>query len=237
MPPNANDFDALTFDCYGTLIDWGQGLVDFLQPVLLERDAHVIDDFLLEFFAAAEPQAQVPGRRYADVLREVLRRLGERLGFTPDAALLDAFAVSPGAWKPFPDTVAALRRLADRFDLVVVSNIDNALFARTAQALGVDFKHVVTAENVGVYKPDERMFSAALTALGPGARVLHVAQSLFHDIAPASAVGIETAWIRRAGNAAKRVAAKPTWTFDSLAEFADAMLGEAADAAAESAAP
>ena len=238
-PPNASraldaaNYDALTFDCYGTLIDWGQGLIDFLQPVLLERDAHVIDDFLLEFFAAAEPQAQVPGRRYADVLREVLRQLGQRLGFTPDAALLDAFAASPGDWQAFPDTVEALRRLAARFDLAVVSNIDNALFARTARTLGVEFKHVVTAEAVGVYKPDERMFDAALAALGTGTRVLHVAQSLFHDIAPAAAKGLDTVWIRRPSNAAKRIAAKPTWAFDSLGEFADAMLGPAADADAD----
>ena len=222
--PKADDYDALTFDCYGTLIDWGRGLVDFLQPVLLQRDAHVIDGFLLEFFAEMEPQAQVPGRRYADVLREVLRRLGERLGFTPDDELLGAFAASPGDWQPFPDTVDALARLAERMDLVIVSNIDNALFKRTAAKLGARFKHVVTAEDVGVYKPDARMFDAALSALGRDTRVLHVAQSLYHDIAPATAKGLDTAWIRRDANAAKRIAAKPTWTFDSLAEFADALL-------------
>ena len=222
--PSADDYDALTFDCYGTLIDWGRGLTDFLQPVLLQRDAHVIDEFLLGFFAEAEPQAQVPGRRYADVLREVLRGLGERLGFTPDDELLDAFAASPGDWQPFADTVEALARLAERLDLVIVSNIDNALFKRSAAKLGVEFKHVITAEDVGVYKPDARMFDAALAALGRDARVLHVAQSLYHDIAPAAAKGLDTAWIRRDANAAKRVAAKPTWTFDSLAEFADVLL-------------
>ena len=224
MPPDADAYDALTFDCYGTLVDWGRGLLDFLQPVLLQRDAHVIDDFLLEFFAANEPVAQVDGRRYADVLREVLRRLGERLGFTPDAALLDAFAASPSDWQPFPDTVESLRRLAEHFDLVVVSNIDNSLFAVTQKRLGVSFKHVITAQEVGAYKPDRRMFEAALAAVG-SARVLHVAQSTYHDIAPASELGLDTAWIRRDGNAAKAVDVKPTWTFESLAECADALLG------------
>ena len=223
MPPDADAYDTLTFDCYGTLIDWGQGLVDFLQPVLLERDAHVIDDFLLEFFATAEPQAQVDGRRYADVLREVLRGLGERLGFTPDDALLDAFAASPADWQPFPDTVEALQRLAERFELVVVSNIDNSLFAATQERLGVSFQHVITAQEVGVYKPDRRMFDAALAAVG-SVRVLHVAQSTYHDIAPASELGLDTAWIRRGSNAAKMVDVKPTLTFDSLAECADALL-------------
>ena len=224
MPPNADAYDTLTFDCYGTLIDWGAGLVDFLQPVLLEHDVHVVDDFLLEFFAAAEPQAQMDGRCYADVLRDVLRRLGARLGFTPDATLLDAFAASPADWRPFPDTVESLRRLAERFCLVVVSNIDNDLFAATQQRLDVSFKHVITAQDVGTYKPDRRMFDAALAAVGGPAGVLHVAQSLFHDIAPASALGLDTVWIRRDRNAAKPVAAEPTWTFDSLAECADALL-------------
>ena len=223
MPANADAYDTLTFDCYGTLIDWGQGLVDFLQPVLLERDAHVIDDFLLEFFATAEPQAQVDGRRYADVLREVLRGLGERLGFTPDDALLDAFAASPADWQPFADTVESLQRLAERFELAVVSNIDNSLFVATQERLGVSFQHVITAQEVGAYKPDRRMFDAALAAVG-SARVLHVAQSTYHDIAPASELGLDTAWIRRGSNAAKVVDVKPTWTFDSLAECADALL-------------
>ena len=236
MPaPRADDYDVLTFDCYGTLIDWGAGIVDYLQPVLLERDAHVIDDFLLEYFAATEPLVQNAtgngrGRGappiYAEVLKEVLRRLGSRLGFTPADAVLDGFAASAGTWPPFPDTVAALGRLAEHFDLVAVSNVDNAIFARTAQLLGVGFKHVVTAEDVGAYKPDRRMFDAALARLDDASRVLHVAQSLFHDIEPASALGLHTAWIRRPRSAAQPGRAKPVWIFDSLAEFADAILGE-----------
>ena len=222
--PNATDYDALTFDCYGTLIDWGSGIVNHLQPVLLERDAHVIDDFILEFFAEAEPAIQTDGMLYADVLREVLRRLGSRLGFTPTDEVLDTFAASVADWPPFEDTVATLGRLGERFDLVVVSNVDNALFAGSTERLGVPFKHVVTAEDVGAYKPDRRMFDRAREVLGD-ARVLHVAQSVYHDIAPATALGLPTVWIRRARNAARAVDATPTWTFDSLAEFADALLG------------
>ena len=224
MPqPDPSAYDTLTFDCYGTLIDWGAGLTEFLQPLLLRHDAHVIDDFLLEFFAAAEPQAQVDGRAYRHVLREVLRRLGARLGFTPTDEALEAFAASPGDWQPFPDAPAALARLAERYVLVVVSNIDNALFAKSAALLGVDFSHVVTAEDVGAYKPDERMFAAARAKVGEDARILHVAQSLYHDIAPATALGWETAWIKRERNAAKPVDATPTFAFDSLAELADAL--------------
>ena len=230
--PRSQDYDALTFDCYGTLIDWSAGIIDFLQPALLARDAHVIDDFLLEFFAETEPAEQVDGRRYADVLRQVLRRLGERLGFTPDAALLDEFAASPGRWPPFADTAEALARLGERFQLAIVSNVDNALFAQTAKQLGMAFARdnparlLVTAEDVGTYKPDARMFARARAGLGEGRRILHVAQSLFHDIAPAAALGWDTVWIRRERNAAKTVPAKPAWTFDTLADFADAILAE-----------
>ena len=226
MPgPAAEDYDVLTFDCYGTLIDWGDGIVRHLQPLLLERDAHVIGDFLLDFFAETEPEAQQDGVAYAQVLREVLRRLGERLAFTPSDEALDAFAASAADWEPFPDTVETLARLGERFDLGIVSNVDNAIFARTAAKLGIEFKHVVTAEDVGAYKPDRRMFDAARAAVD-GARILHVAQSVHHDIAPASALGFETVWIRRDRNAAKAADAKPTWTFASLAEFADAVLGQ-----------
>ena len=264
--PTAQDYDVLTFDCYGTLIDWGSGIVGHLQPVLLERDAHVIDEFLLEFFAETEPVVQADGVSYANVLREVLRRLGERLAFSPTDDALDAFAASVGDWEPFPDTVEALARLDEPFDLAIVSNVDNALFERTAAKLGVDFKHVVTAEDVGAYKPDRRMFDAALAEVD-GARVLHVAQSVYHDIVPATALGLDTVWIRRAHNAARPAEgrpaegtptaaegtptaaqgaataaegtptaaqgaaadgaaadATPTWSFDSLGQFADAIL-------------
>lgn len=226
VDPQVDDYDALTFDCYGTLIDWGAGIVGHLQPLLLARDAHVIDDFLLEFFAETEPEAQQDGVAYADVLREVLRRLGDRLAFSPTKAMLDAFADSAGDWEPFPDTVAALGRLGGTADLAIVSNVDNAIFERTAAKLGTRFKHVITAEDVGCYKPDRRMFDAARQALG-GTRILHVAQSLYHDIAPAAALGLDTVWIQRGNNAARRVRASPTWTFHSLAEFAEAFVGSA----------
>ena len=221
----ADDYDTLTFDCYGTLIDWGAGLVAALQPVLRAHDAHVEDDFLLRFFAAAEPDAQAEGGRYADALRRVLLRLGQRLAFVPSARELDAFAGSVGDWPPFPDTVAALQRLAGRFELGIVSNIDNDLFARTARQLSTTFDFVVTAEDVGAYKPDPRLFDAAIRAAGDGKRILHVAQSLFHDIGPAASADLDTAWIRRERNAARAASATPNWRFDSLAELAVALLG------------
>ena len=223
--PSANDYDVLTFDCYGTLIDWGSGMVEFLQPVLLAHDAHVVDDFLLRFFADKEPAAQRHGRRYRDVLGDILTQLGERLAFTPSEDALTGFADSVGDWPVFADTVASLKRLAERFDLVIVSNVDNDLFARTAERLEVPFRHVVTAQDVGAYKPDPRMFDVAREALGD-ARILHVAQSLYHDIEPASAQGLDTVWIQRAREAARRVDVTPNWRYESLAEFAGDILGD-----------
>ena len=224
--PNA--FDVLTMDCYGTLIDWQGGIVDYLQPVLARHDAHVTDDFILELFAAAEPVLQREGGRYEDILRRVLDQFGSRLGFVPTPAERDGFPASLGEWKPFPDTIDALARLGRRYQLAIISNVDDALFALTSRTLDVEFAHVITAERTGVYKPDRRMFEAALAAIGCGRdRILHVAQSLFHDIAPATGMRIATAWIDRnqgAQGASQETRAQPTWTFSTLGEFADAAL-------------
>ena len=224
--PRADDYRALTFDCYGTLVDWGSGIVDYLQPLLRSHDLKVSDRRLLNLFSELEPQVQSGGGRYAEVLREVLRHISTRLGFTPSEDDLEGFAQSVGDWKPFPDTVDALSRLAERFDLAIISNVDNDLFARTNRLLGVSFAHIITAQDVGLYKPDRAMFDAALATLGEGGGVLHVAQSLFHDIAPASTLGLDTVWIRRGQNAAKVVEARPTWSYATLGNFAAAILGK-----------
>lgn len=222
-------FDVLTFDCYGTLVDWQGGIVDYLQPVLTRHDAHVTDDFILEFFSAAEPALQRKGGKYEEVLRGVLDRFGARLGFLPTPAERDGFPASLGEWKPFPDTVDALQRLATRFQLAIISNIDDALFSLTKKSLGIEFAHVTTAEAAGAYKPETCVFETALADIGCGPdRVLHVAESLYHDIAPANELQLATVWIDRnqgAQGAAQRVEAQPTWTFPTLGEFADTLLG------------
>ncbi|MCE2526032.1 MAG: haloacid dehalogenase type II [Actinomycetia bacterium] len=223
--PSAEEYRVLTFDCYGTLVDWGSGIVENLQRVVTHHNREVSDQYLLEFFAQTEPQVQSEGGRYVEVLGEVLRRLGQEMAFTPSAEELDGFGQSVGEWKPFADTVDALTRLSKRFDLAIISNVDNDLFARTNRRLKVTFSHIITAEEVSFYKPDRAMFDAALATLGGKTGVLHVAQSLFHDIAPASALGIDTVWIRRDHNAARVVDAQPTWSYATLGDFADAILG------------
>ena len=196
------DFDRfthLTFDCYGTLIDWERGILAALRPVLDRHGIALSDDGALERFGELESAAERgPYRRYREVLATVMDGFGERFGFVPSADERAALAASVGDWPPFPDTVEALQTLARRFRLVILSNIDDDLFAGSAKRLGVEFAAVVTAEQVGSYKPDPRNFRALIERLDivPD-RILHVAQSLFHDIAPANALGLTTVWVNR----------------------------------------
>jgi 2-haloacid dehalogenase len=197
-------FEALTFDCYGTLIDWETGILAALRPVLLAHGvagASVSDDALLERFGAHESAVEAgPYRRYREVLGEVLGRLGSDLGFVPAAGESAAFGASVGEWPPFPDSSAALASLQRRLRLGVITNCDDDLFAASAERLGIAFDWVVTAQQVHAYKPNLRNFEVAFGVLGlPRDRILHVAQSLFHDHVPAKALGLTTVWVDRRG--------------------------------------
>jgi 2-haloalkanoic acid dehalogenase type II len=230
-----SDFDALTFDCYGTLVDWERGILDALAPWRESTHLDAEDDDILEAFAEIEPRAEAdhPRALYPDVLRAVCERMAQRFGVaaTDDAA--DRLAGSVGRWPVFGDTAEALQRLKRRCRLIVVSNVDHASFSRTKGRIGVEFDAVITAQDVGAYKPDERMFEAAVAAAGrlgvPKARILHVAQSLYHDHEPAKRFGLATCFIdRRAGRGGGATPAPtgditPDFTFESLRELADAM--------------
>ncbi len=195
-------FDALTFDCYGTLIDWEGGIVAAARTLIGAQSTSVTDAELLERFAEFEPMAEAgPFRSYAVVLKDVAARLQECYDVPSSTEEQTAFAQSVGSWSPFPDTVPALRLLAQRYRLAIVSNVDDALFAGSAAQLGVHFDEVVTAQQVRSYKPALPHFGEVLSRLElPKNRVLHVAQSLYHDIAPAKAFGLACVWVnRRAG--------------------------------------
>jgi len=191
--------EILTFDCYGTLIDWETGILSALRPVLRRHEVGCGDEDLLRHYGELEPGAERgPFVPYRTVLGRVVEALGRRLGFAPEPDEIGALAASLPRWEPFADTVPALRALGSRYRLGVISNVDDDLFAGSAGRLGVRFDWVVTAQSVGAYKPSPRMFEAALERIGPPAgRVLHVAQSLFHDIAPARALGLPTVWVNR----------------------------------------
>jgi 2-haloacid dehalogenase len=197
-PMDFSEFEALTFDCYGTLIDWETGLLAALRPVV--GDA-CDDEELLERFARHEARLEAgPYLRYADVLEGCLRGLGEELGVEPTSDQLTAFGRSVSDWPAFPDSADALGRLKSRFKLGVITNCDDDLFAASNRRLGVDFDWVITAEQARGYKPRTENFEFAFARMDvPRERILHVAQSLFHDHVPAKALGLTTVWIDRRG--------------------------------------
>jgi 2-haloacid dehalogenase len=202
MPVDFRAFDAMTFDCYGTLIDWESGLLGALRPVLAAHGVEVGDDELLEAYGRREADLEAgPYLRYRDVLSGSLRGLGDDLGFEPTEEELTAFSGSVGDWPAFPDSPDALARLKSRFRLGVITNCDDDLFAASNGRLGVEFDWIVTAEQARGYKPGPRPFQLASERIDvPPERVLHVAQSLFHDHVPAKAAGRTTVWVDRRGN-------------------------------------
>ena len=235
------DFRILTFDCYGTLIDWETGIVDALRPWLARHGAAIGRETLLAAFARHESaqQAATPAMRYPELLACVLRRMGEELGLPVSDAEAEAFGASVGDWPAFPDSAAALAHLAGHYRLVVLSNVDRASFARSAARLGDPFDAVFTAEEIGSYKPDPRNFAFMLDRLAAAgwARgdILHTAQSLFHDIRPAKAAGLATCWIDRSGGRAGGATpvvdepVAPDFRFSSLAAMVEAHRAETGD--------
>jgi len=238
MPaPDLSQILGLSFDCYGTLIDWESGLLGVLIPWAQRNGLTTDAETLLGVFSAAESDAETvsPGSPYRSILRDVMRRIAERLGAAATEDDGRRLAESVGEWPAFEDTAAALDRLQRRCALVIVSNIDRVSFAGTQTTLGVAFDAVVTADEVGAYKPDARMFEAAedaFAALGVArGEHLHVAQSLYHDITPAAARGWRTCWVdRRSGRPGGATPAvsrevKPDLMVRTLAELADLFEG------------
>lgn len=197
-------YDALTFDCYGTLIDWETGIVDALTPVLR---AHGIDgmnsDDLLSLYAEFEVAGKSGEyRKYRHVLHATVDGICQRLGFAPTPQERSCLTDSIGTWRPFPDTTHSLQRLKTKYKLCIISNVDDDLFAGTAQQLGVAMDYVVTAEQAGSYKPSHNNFALAVSRIDiPKERILHVAESIKLDIVPAKSFGMDAVWVHRASDA------------------------------------
>ena len=220
------DFDVLTFDCYGTLIDWEAGIAAAVRRQLGEAVAAASDEEIVAAFAEVEHEAEVPYKRYREVLALSLHGVGERLRAPVSDAQARGFGTSVGQWPAFPDSADALARLQERFKLAVVTNCDDDLFAQSERRLGVQFDYVITAQQAGSYKPDHTNFELAFERIvEPRERILHVAQSLFHDHVPAKALGMASVWIDRrqgrGGGASRDVEAHPDATFPSMRAFAD----------------
>jgi 2-haloacid dehalogenase len=228
MSPSLRSFRALSFDCYGTLIDWQSGILGALRPLLAGAGRDRSDAAIIADFAAHERRIESgPYLPYREVLRGVaLAVIGSGLPLAAAQALPNSLA----RWAPFPDTNPALARLARRFPLGIASNVDNDLFAATRGLLTVPFAAIVTAQEVRSYKPADPHFHELThrLRLAP-AEILHVAESRYHDIEPAGRLGFGTVWINRSGaapSASGPGGGDPMWTFPSLAALADAVDAE-----------
>lgn len=192
-------FSTISFDCYGTLIEWEAGILPTLRALLSRHHCLQPDATILELYGEFEAAAETgPYQGYRAVLESVVERFGARLGFQPSANELRILHESVPSWPPFADTVSALRQLQRRYKLAVISNIDDDLFAGTAKHLGVEFEGVITAQQAQSYKPSINNFQLALRILGVTPdRLLHVGQSIYHDVLPAQSLGIATVWVNR----------------------------------------
>jgi 2-haloacid dehalogenase len=192
-------FTTITFDCYGTLIDWEAGILPAVRRVLSAHQQTMSDAAILELYGEFEAHAENgPYRSYCDVLESVVRQFGDHCGFHPSAAEQRSLHESVPAWPPFPDTVAALQKLQQRFKLAIISNIDDDLFFETHKHLGVDFAAVITAQQARSYKPSLNNFRLALQTLEiEPSSLLHTGQSIYHDVIPAQSLGIKTVWVNR----------------------------------------
>lgn len=228
-----SDFRALTFDCYGTLIDWETGLLKALQGLIACAPRRRSRDEVLQDYAAQEAEQErfTPTMKYSQLLAVVYKRLAEYWEAPAPWQECTNFASSLRVWEPFTDTVPALQYLKRHYKLFILSNVDNESFSFTHRKLGVAFDGVMTAEDIGSYKPSHRNFEyllARLRSLGiEQSQILHVAQSLNHDHRPANELGIASCWINRQhgrGGASGETVDRPRYdfSFDSMGEFVEA---------------
>ena len=230
------DFEVLSFDCYGTLIDWEAGIGAVLREWADRRGLQMSTEDLLVAYAENEAEAarNHPTDPYPSILSRAMRALGKQLDTEVSFDDSHALAVSVPDWPAFPDSQDALKRLAEHFKLIILSNIDNQGFAASNAKLGATFDAILTAEDIGSYKPAEANFDALdpqVDSMGiPRDKLLHVAQRLFHDHVPAKGRGMTTVWIDRrhadpgwGATPNPQADVTPDWTFTSMAEFADAV--------------
>jgi 2-haloacid dehalogenase len=224
-------FTTISFDCYGTLIDWEAGILPVLRSALGNHDLVLAEAEILELYGEFEAEAESgPYKSYRNVLQSVVRAFAGRFHFEASAEEIRSLPDSVHAWPPFADTVSALRELQERYRLVIISNIDDDLFAETQKHLDVEFDGVITAEQAKSYKPSINNFQLALREfnISPD-RLLHAGQSVYHDVVPARSLGISTVWVNRKSarpgiGAVRASAGKPDLEVPDLASLAAAVL-------------
>lgn len=235
MTGDLSDFKVLSFDCYGTLIDWETGIHAAMQPLLEAAGVSPSREALLQTFAKHESAQQLatPEMPYAELLTEVHRQLAGLLAIKMQDEAHRQFGASVADWPAFADTVASLRYLQKHHKLAILSNVDNASFEASNRHLAVAFDAVYTAQDIGSYKPSQENFDYLLARLAERGferdAILHVAQSLFHDHEPAKSAGLACAWIDRrhdkdgwGATPAPASVVEVDFRFDSLAALVEA---------------
>ncbi len=221
-------FSTLTFDCYGTLIDWESGILSVLRLMLAAHRKSLSDAQILELYSDLEAKAeQGEFHPYREVLQTVVRGFGQRLGFEPTEAEVRSLPESLATWTAFHDTVTALRQLKARYRLAIISNIDDDLFAQSAPKLEVPLDFVITAQQARAYKPSHQIFQLAEQTISvPRSQWLHVGQSIYHDAIPAKSLGVATVWVNRpsprpSAGAAKAASSQPDLEVPDLRRLAE----------------
>jgi 2-haloacid dehalogenase len=217
----------ITFDCYGTLIDWESGMLAALRPMLSRASQKIADEEILALYGEIEAEIEGdPYLPYRTVLAQVAQGIGQRTGVNISEDDGRVFAESLTRWNPFPDTLIALQAMAKKFRLAIISNVDDDLFAETRKKLApVEFDFVVTAQQMQSYKPSLKNFEEAIRRSGLSKnQILHVGQSIYHDIEPANTLGIVNAWVNRpsirAGAGPVKIGTgKPTYEVRTLAQL------------------
>ena len=219
-------FQIISFDCYGTLINWEAGILPALRGVLANHGQKLEDANILELYGEFELEAESPYQNYRKVLESVVRRFGEKYGFQPSPSEVRSLHETLPQWPPFEDTVAGLQKLHQKYKLAIISNTDDDLFAETQKLLQVKFDYVITAQQAKSYKPSLNNFKLALERMGISKdRLLHAAQSVYHDVVPAQSLGIANVWVNRKSarpgvGAVRKANAKPDLEVPNLATLA-----------------
>lgn len=206
-----HEFDVLTFDCYGTLINWEDGAKEAFIRILSKKKKSIpIDEFLYRWLEEDFRQVQGPYRPYKDILKISLRNVMNSFDINYSEDDGDEFVSSIKAWKPFPDVEPALKALKQKYKLAIISNTDNDIMAESVKLMGIGFDYVITAEDARAYKPSKKIFEYAIDKLGlERGRILHVSFSPDYDLIPAKSVGMHVAWLDRKG-----VGEKSTFRYD-----------------------
>lgn len=194
-----DNFEVLTFDCFGTLIDWKTGIWEAIRPTFLAHGVDIDREQLFERYAEAEFESESEQYfEYRMVLRRTMGIICAKQGFQASELELESFVDSMAKWPAFTDSAHALRALQKKYKLAVISNVDDDLFREATGKLEVDFSWVITAQQARCYKPSLAIFQLAFERIGlPKHKILHIAQSLFHDIAPAQSLRLANVWVNR----------------------------------------